>query len=48
VVLIEDNDDARSTLQLALELAGHTVFAVSNGTAAVEVASEFAPDVSLA
>jgi len=47
ILIVEDNDDARETLRLALELAGHTVFDAANGAAGIELVARMAPDVAL-
>src|SRR6185436_4743890 len=44
IVLIEDNDDAREALAIALRLAGHEVFVGSSAEAALELARGETPD----
>jgi DNA-binding response OmpR family regulator len=39
VALVEDNDDARSSLKLLLEAMGHTVVEAADGTAGVALMS---------
>jgi two-component system CheB/CheR fusion protein len=45
VLVVEDNADAASTLQIALELLGHVVHVASDGNAGVEAAERLAPQV---
>jgi CheY-like chemotaxis protein len=47
ILLIEDNDDARESLRLLLEVSGHEVYAVGDGLAGVEKALEVKPAVVL-
>ena len=47
VLIVEDNDDARETLGHLLRFAGHEVYEVGNGLAALEAAREFDPDAVL-
>jgi PAS domain S-box-containing protein len=47
VLIIEDNDDARETLQRALELNGHQVRAARDGSSGIAAAGEQRPDVAL-
>jgi signal transduction histidine kinase len=47
VLLVEDNDDGRQTMEMVLVLEGHTVRAVGNGLEAVQCAAEWQPDVAL-
>lgn len=37
ILLVEDNDDVREMMAVALELGGHTVLPASNGRAALEL-----------
>jgi CheY-like chemotaxis protein len=45
VLLIEDNVDAAETMQMLLELYGHSVQVAHSGRQGVEVARTWAPDV---
>ncbi|HJU22937.1 MAG TPA: response regulator, partial [Casimicrobiaceae bacterium] len=47
IVIVEDNDDAREMLREVLAMAGHSVGEAANGTAGVDLAREFAPDVAI-
>jgi PAS domain S-box-containing protein len=47
ILLIEDNRDAARSLQLVLELYGHTVVCAHNGLDGVELARRFRADVIL-
>jgi PAS domain S-box-containing protein len=47
ILLIEDNDDARESMRVLLEISGHEVYAVSDGLAGVEKALEVKPGVIL-
>lgn len=47
ILVVEDNDDARDTLQLLLELEGHRVRVAGNGARAVDVAVTAPLDVAL-
>jgi PAS domain S-box-containing protein len=47
ILLIEDNDDARESLRVLLEVSGHEVYAVGDGLAGVEKALEVKPEVVL-
>jgi len=47
VLVVEDNDDARSMLCLSLSLAGHEVREASDGAAGIALAAEFRPEVAL-
>jgi CheY-like chemotaxis protein len=47
VLVVEDNDDARETLQMMLELAGHKVRAECDGPSGLQAALESRPDVML-
>jgi CheY-like chemotaxis protein len=47
VLVIEDNQDAAETLRDLLELAGSTVETAYSGTAGIEVARRFRPEVVL-
>jgi CheY-like chemotaxis protein len=47
VLVIEDNDDARRTLRLLLELKGHIVRDAPDGPSGLLAAREFGPEVAL-
>jgi len=47
VLLVEDNDDARETMQALLELMGHRVETASDGVTGLEKALALAPDVAI-
>lgn len=47
ILIIEDTADIRESVVEILELAGHTVYAASNGKAGVELAKAHLPDVIL-
>lgn len=47
VLVIEDNDDAREMLGVALRLAGHEVYEAADGEAGVAIANDAAPDTAL-
>ena len=47
VLLVEDNEDARESVRLLLEAAGHMVYVAETGQAAVAAAVQFEPDVGL-
>jgi PAS domain S-box-containing protein len=47
VLIVEDNDDARESLQLLLESLGHRVIAAADGPRALALAEHHAPDVVL-
>jgi CheY-like chemotaxis protein len=47
ILLIEDNDDARESLRVLLEVSGHEVYAVGDGLAGVDKALEVKPAVVL-
>src|SRR5262249_51926714 len=47
ILLIQDNDDARESLRVLLELAGHEVYAAGDGPAGVKKALEVKPEVVL-
>jgi CheY-like chemotaxis protein len=47
ILVVEDNDDARGTLQLLLELEGHRVRVAGDGARAIEVAATEPLDVAL-
>jgi len=47
ILLIEENDDARSSLRLLLEGSGHEVYEAVDGLAGVKEALELKPDVIL-
>ena len=47
VVIIEDNDDGRETLQVLLELAGHEVRSAADGVSGCELILSTRPDVAL-
>jgi two-component system CheB/CheR fusion protein len=47
VLVVEDNDDARESLQLLLEVAGHDVESAADARAALAKLPTFQPDVAL-
>jgi CheY-like chemotaxis protein len=47
VLVIEDQPDARESLVLALQLAGHEVFEAADGPSGIEIASRVKPDVAI-
>jgi two-component system CheB/CheR fusion protein len=47
VLLVEDNPDAAESLVMLLEILGHQVRVVHDGTAALDVAPDYAPHVML-
>lgn len=47
ILLVEDNDDARRVLLLALSLDGHNVYEAADGLAALEVAAKVKPEVAV-
>jgi signal transduction histidine kinase/CheY-like chemotaxis protein len=47
ILLIEDNDDARRTLSLALQMSGHQVYAAPDGRAGIETADKVDPEVAV-
>jgi two-component system CheB/CheR fusion protein len=47
VLIVEDNADAREMLVTALASAGHEVCEADTGTAALDAAARFRPDVGL-
>jgi CheY-like chemotaxis protein len=47
VLVVDDNVDAADSLSVMLQMAGHEVRVVHEGTAVVEAAREFRPDVVL-
>jgi CheY-like chemotaxis protein len=47
VLIVEDNDDARDTLRMLLEMLGHQVDTAPDGVAGLERALEVQPDVLL-
>ena len=47
VLVVEDNHDAAESLQMLLEIAGHTVHVIHDGLAALGAARRFRPDVML-
>jgi signal transduction histidine kinase len=47
VLLVDDNEDARELMRVALDRAGHQVVTAENGIEAVTVASTFRPDVGV-
>jgi CheY-like chemotaxis protein len=47
ILVIEDNDDARRTLSLALQMNGHQVYAAPDGKAGLRSADEFDPEVAV-
>src|SRR5258707_5535914 len=47
VLIVEDSDDARYFMRLALEQLGYLVVEAENGASAVEVAKRERPDIIL-
>jgi NO-binding membrane sensor protein with MHYT domain/CheY-like chemotaxis protein len=47
VVIVEDSPDARVSLKMVLEQAGHTVHAVADGANGMEAIARLRPDVAL-
>lgn len=47
VLAIEDQSDARESLALALQLAGHEVFEATDGPSGIEMALRVKPDVAI-
>src|SRR5262249_37317330 len=47
ILVVEDNEDAREMLRVALSLAGHTVYEAKDGPEGVEMATTVAADVAL-
>lgn len=47
VLIVEDNRDGADSLRLLLELMGHDVRVALNGSAGIQVAAEFRPEVVL-
>ena len=47
ILVIEDNDDARRTLSLALQMNGHQVYAAPDGKAGLQAADEVDPEVAV-
>ena len=47
VLVVEDNADARETLQMVLTLMGHQVEVAADGVSGLEKALALAPDVAL-
>jgi CheY-like chemotaxis protein len=47
VLVVEDNEDARESLRILIELKGHEVHAVSTGEEGIRGALEWRPDVAL-
>ncbi|MGZ8242651.1 ATP-binding protein [Methylomagnum sp.] len=47
ILVVEDNEDALQSLTMLLELDGHRVCAAANGSAALELARGFCPEVAL-
>jgi signal transduction histidine kinase/ActR/RegA family two-component response regulator len=47
VVLVDDNEDGRSALELMLQFEGHHVVAVGTGVAAVDAVRQGTPDVAI-
>jgi signal transduction histidine kinase len=45
VLVVEDNEDAASTLQIALEMLGHEVHVAADGNAGLEAAQRLEPEV---
>ena len=47
ILIIEDNADAREALRILLELDGHVVEAVGEGTEGLQIAQAKDPDIAL-
>jgi PAS domain S-box-containing protein len=47
ILVVDDNDDARAMLVLALGAVGHEIFDAADGPQAIEVAAREEPDVAL-
>jgi CheY-like chemotaxis protein len=47
VLVVEDNQDARETLRMMLEIEGHRVYEAEDGPSGVEAARAVRPDVAL-
>jgi signal transduction histidine kinase/CheY-like chemotaxis protein len=47
ILIVEDNDDAREMLRIALEVSGHTVLEASSGDAGIAAVASAVPDVAL-
>lgn len=47
ILVADDNDDAAVTTTMLLEAMGHTVRRVGDGSAAIQAAADFRPDVAL-
>ncbi len=47
ILLVDDNKDQTSMLRILLELSGHCVEAVSDGSSGLARAREFHPDVAI-
>ena len=47
VLLVEDNQDSREMLRLALELGGHEVHEAADGRTAIEIVQAVAPDIAI-
>jgi CheY-like chemotaxis protein len=47
VVIVEDSDDARASLQKILEQEGHTVHTAADGPTGLDVIAQLRPDVAL-
>ncbi len=47
VLVVDDDPDSRTLLELALSLEGYVVFAAANGVEALDTAHRFHPDVIL-
>jgi CheY-like chemotaxis protein len=48
VLLVEDNQDARTTLRMLLTIAhGHTVYEAADGASGVRAALELKPDIAV-
>jgi PAS domain S-box-containing protein len=46
ILIVEDNDDAREMMRLALELQGHTVVAAADGPRGIDLAATGSPDIA--
>ena len=47
ILFADDEPDLRSTMQMILQLAGHSIDLAANGAEAVELATRRVPDVVL-
>jgi CheY-like chemotaxis protein len=47
VLLVEDNEDSREMLRMALDMAGHEVHVAADGLSGIAMATALTPDVAL-